>query len=363
MSPSTPPQSPDPPSNISVDLEIVVPIQELEAGVHLQRLNRFELLNDTTDRPRRVFRKTPPPTRSKERERNYVPAQHSNLEAPTQELEAGVDFQRPNRLERLNDTTDRIRRVFRKTPPPPRSKERDAHLPSRRLSLDTFDLRSDVKTLWSNASPPSTQCSSRAGTPSAVTTKARLLCLVQRRRSTTEVSQHHDTFAELNTVSERWRPRSNHSRHGECLAHPSGLSCDCEQVQLPTMDQSAAWHFISLRFKAAHAPAVCGSLSAADRLDRRKSDPFPYHDNRPPMEDLQARERRVGKVLSRLPAMSNRLVVPTRVDTKFKLNAVGRDSCAGAASRYGGAKDALPTRRARLSLLPKTTVGVRKNSL
>ena len=44
--------------------------------------------------------------------------------------EASVDFQRPNRFEILNQTTDRPRRVFRKTPPPPRSKERDAHLPN-----------------------------------------------------------------------------------------------------------------------------------------------------------------------------------------------------------------------------------------
>ncbi|KAJ1479915.1 hypothetical protein T484DRAFT_1748907 [Baffinella frigidus] len=41
------------------------------------------------------------------------------INTPTQELKTGLDFERRNRFERLYDTTGRPKRVFRKTPPPP----------------------------------------------------------------------------------------------------------------------------------------------------------------------------------------------------------------------------------------------------
>ncbi|KAJ1473203.1 hypothetical protein T484DRAFT_1752270 [Baffinella frigidus] len=41
---------------------IKVPTHEVDAGLDCERLNRFEEpVNDTTGRPKRVFRKTPPP--------------------------------------------------------------------------------------------------------------------------------------------------------------------------------------------------------------------------------------------------------------------------------------------------------------
>jgi len=72
---------------------VKAPAQELEAGVEFDRLNRFELLNDTTGRPRRV------------------------LKSPSQD--EICSSARRGRFERLNDTTARPKRIFRKTPPPP----------------------------------------------------------------------------------------------------------------------------------------------------------------------------------------------------------------------------------------------------
>ncbi|KAJ1468152.1 hypothetical protein T484DRAFT_1856284 [Baffinella frigidus] len=65
-----------------------------------------------TDRPKRVFRKTPPPP--------------SIRHQSTSETAAGTQFKddicssaRLDRFEPLNVMTDRPKRVFRKTPPPP----------------------------------------------------------------------------------------------------------------------------------------------------------------------------------------------------------------------------------------------------
>ena len=191
---------------------------------------------------------------------------------------------------------------------------------------------------------------------------------------------------------------------GECLAHPWG--CDCEKVQRPTMGQNAAWQVMATRFKSVYSPAVghqppaLGAPSPAGanaKLERRESEllpnrangatllapvsaganaplkrgasePIPHHATVPNEEDLRGRERRGGKsiekVLSRLPGRSTGpavLAVPTRVATKLRLQAEGHDSRVGAASRHEWAKDILPTSRARLSLLSKTTGGVRIN--
>ena len=78
----------------SLDLvEAVGPTEELQTSVEFDRLNRFELLNDTTGRPRRV------------------------LKSPSQD--DICSSARCNRFERLNDTTARPKLIFRKTPPPP----------------------------------------------------------------------------------------------------------------------------------------------------------------------------------------------------------------------------------------------------
>ena len=69
------------------------PAQQLQTSVEFDRLNRFELLNDTTGRPRRVLKS---------------PSQHDICSSA-----------RRSRFERLNDTTARPKLIFRKTPPPP----------------------------------------------------------------------------------------------------------------------------------------------------------------------------------------------------------------------------------------------------
>jgi len=72
---------------------VEAPAQELEAGAEFDRLNRFELLNDTTGRPRRILKS---------------PSQDDSCSSASL-----------TRFERLNDTTARPKRIFRKTPPPP----------------------------------------------------------------------------------------------------------------------------------------------------------------------------------------------------------------------------------------------------
>ena len=81
-------------------------------------------------------------------------------------------------------------------------------------------------------------------------------------------------------------PASRH-QHGECIAHPAGRGCACEKVQLPTMDQKAAWQVMALRYKAVHSPAVCASPSSSANAphEPRESDPLPNRANVPPAED------------------------------------------------------------------------------
>ncbi|KAJ1473204.1 hypothetical protein T484DRAFT_1913431 [Baffinella frigidus] len=91
---------------------IKAPTQEIDTGLDFERLNRFEPLNDTTGRPKRVFRKTPPPP--------------SIRRQSTSKTTEGAQFKddicssaRLDRFEPLNAMTDRPKRVVRKTPPPP----------------------------------------------------------------------------------------------------------------------------------------------------------------------------------------------------------------------------------------------------
>ena len=79
------------------------------------RQNRFEPLIDTVGRLKHMFRKTTPPP---------INRPHSTSEiggaAPSQEDVLGSA--RRNRFEEpLNDTTAQLKRVFRKTTPPPRN--------------------------------------------------------------------------------------------------------------------------------------------------------------------------------------------------------------------------------------------------
>lgn len=101
------------------------PTQELEAGDDFERRNRFqEPLNDTTGRPRRIFRKTPPPP-STNRDQSTSKI-HS---APPSQDAICASARRSRFEEPLNDTTGRPTRVFRKTPPPRRSKDSESGVP------------------------------------------------------------------------------------------------------------------------------------------------------------------------------------------------------------------------------------------
>lgn len=259
---------------------------------------------------------------------------------------------------------------------------KNALRPHRRLSLGC-DLSGDPTKLWSNDSSPSINRSSSTGTPSpptfpfspsanyssmpsSVKTKAKLLPPVQRRRTTNKSTPHDLTHDDVQAHSQR---------HGECLAHPSGWGCDCEKVQLPAMDSTAAWLVMAMRFKVAHSPAICTSPSAGAKIpfDRRQSAPLPHLANAPHVE-----EHPVEKVFPRHPTRSTGpvvLAVPSRVATKLKLQAehhasrvasrrlkplLQHDILMGAAPRHGGARDVLPTSRTNPSTKP--TGGMRINS-
>jgi hypothetical protein len=262
----------------------------------------------------------------------------------------------------------------------------------RRLSLDTSPLRGDFNNLWSNESSPSTDRSSHTGTPSPSTfasspleacspnlspvrTKSdgrrltyridgtrKRLSPVQRRSSTTKATPH--------VVVTHFNFQAHYHHHGECLAHPSGWGCDCEKVQLPTMEPDAAWQVMAKRFQAVHSPAVCAPPSAGANapIDRRQSDPLPHRANA-----LHVEERRARKVPSSLPARSTGpavLAVPSRVATTRKLRAeehahralphpptppLRYDMLLGAAQRHGGERDSrdlLPASRTSSTRLP-----------
>ena len=231
--------------------------------------------------------------------------------------------------------------------PPTQAMWKKALLRLRRLSVGCH-LSGDVK---SSASPSSTPHSSSLLSPSTFATSPPAACsphppsaIVQRCRSTAEATQHQSISAKSNTVTESWRPRSNSvvvhgagtatapargaptaslfaRRHlfGECVAHPSG--CDCEKVQLPTMDSSKAWHVMSLRFKAAGSPAVCAPPSADAPLYRWQSEPLLHRTNPPHVDNLREGERRIDRTISSNAARSTGpavLAVPSRFAQRLK---------------------------------------------
>ena len=99
------------------------------SNLSIDRVNRFELVNDVTGRALRVYRKSPPPPRG--RTSINAPGPTVTLKAPTiasrsprcfeedERLSANPSFDRVSRFELLNDMTGRKLRVYRKSPPPP----------------------------------------------------------------------------------------------------------------------------------------------------------------------------------------------------------------------------------------------------
>ena len=95
----------------------------------IERVGRFEFLNDVTGRESRVYRKSPPPPHG----RNSIDASGPNvaLKAPaaasrSQRCFEGLDcsssntsIDRSSRFELLNDMTGRELRVYRTSPSPP----------------------------------------------------------------------------------------------------------------------------------------------------------------------------------------------------------------------------------------------------
>jgi len=129
---------------------------------------------------------------------------------------------------------------------------------------------------------------SLAGTPTVQRNTTTTTSKVRRSRVSVIVSGADTTTAPTRGApiasAPAWVTGANfmahrHS-HGECLAHPSGRGCDCEMVQLPSMDQSAAWKVMAQRFKAVHvqhgllAPPFTGANAPLHRRDR--SVPIPH---------------------------------------------------------------------------------------
>ena len=225
---------------------------------------------------------------------------------------------------------------------------KNAPRPPRRLSV-VCDLRGDIKTC-SNESFPSKQRSVRSSWPPRTSAPS-----PSAFASTPPARRGSKTQAILTNFQAR-----RHLR-GECLAHPWG--CDCEKVQRPTFGHAEAWQLMALRFKAAHnldvgevhrpALLVPSTSGAKAPLERQRSETLPHHANALYVEVWEKGGKSVEKVLSRHPARSSTsavLAVPTRVAQRLK--PVGHDSRPSTASRYGGAKDALRTSRARPSTTP-----------
>ena len=102
----------NPPSAANATEE-VNSVAKRRSNADLQK--RFEPLNDTVGRSKHMFRTTTPPPIN----RPYFTSEIGGA-APSQEDVLGSA--RRNRFEEpLNDTTAQPKRVFRKTPPPPRS--------------------------------------------------------------------------------------------------------------------------------------------------------------------------------------------------------------------------------------------------
>ena len=118
---------------------------------------------------------------------------------------------------------------------------------NRRSSLDTFHRRGGFN-LWSDGSSPSRNRSSRTGTSSSSTLGSSPLVACSPRPSSAKTKAKL-----LSPVAIYHNFQAQYHRHGECLAHPSGWGCDCEKVQLPTMESSAAWDVMGNRFKAVEA--------------------------------------------------------------------------------------------------------------
>ena len=103
-----------------------------EARTPIDRVGRFEMLNDVTGRELKVFRKSPCPSRARrsspasdEDASVGVCAAECSTDAPGRKLD-GVETDSPidrlGRFEALNDATGRKLRVFRNSPRPPRAR-------------------------------------------------------------------------------------------------------------------------------------------------------------------------------------------------------------------------------------------------
>ena len=92
------------------------------------RVGRFECLNDVSGRTSRVFRKSPCPPHCRTSSTNAPePTEARNAQPPRcfdrqGRVASHPPLDREGRHELLNDVTGRERRVFRKSPCPPRSR-------------------------------------------------------------------------------------------------------------------------------------------------------------------------------------------------------------------------------------------------
>jgi hypothetical protein len=100
----------------------------VRANPSIDRVSRFESLNDVTGRERRVFRKSPGPPRCRRSSINAPgPTEARNAPSPRSEgpgrLGSHPAIDRVGRSsESVNDVTGRELRVFRKSPCPPRGR-------------------------------------------------------------------------------------------------------------------------------------------------------------------------------------------------------------------------------------------------
>jgi len=110
---------------------ILALIQEIEAGVDALRIDAarhghgVEPLNDTTGRPMPVYRKTPPPSRSKDAEATGVLALSREEERVLHDLLA-LSQAKDAAPQPIDDTTRRPKRKSRTTTPPPTNRRESA---------------------------------------------------------------------------------------------------------------------------------------------------------------------------------------------------------------------------------------------
>jgi cold shock CspA family protein len=114
----------DPPRTTSTDLETnLVPAQLSNLDVFVRRSAvETEALNDSADLDVFVRRSAVETEALNDSADLDVFVRMSECEMPTQEIEAGVDFQRLCSFERINYLPD-PNRMLRKTPPPPIERE------------------------------------------------------------------------------------------------------------------------------------------------------------------------------------------------------------------------------------------------